>query len=64
MFGGGAKKEKKEEEDRGDVSGSAKAQREAKGEEVCVAPLPRDERILRRVVNWFVRDGSLTDALL
>lgn len=39
MFGGGAKKEKKEEEDRGDVSGSAKAQREAavaaKGDEVC-----------------------------
>jgi Ran-binding protein 1 len=33
MFGGGAKKEKKEEEDRGDVSGSAKAQREAKGED-------------------------------
>jgi Ran-binding protein 1 len=30
MFGGGAKKEKKEEdEDRGDTSGSAKAQREA-----------------------------------
>ncbi len=29
MFGGGAKKEKKEEEDRGDNSGSAKAQREA-----------------------------------
>lgn len=34
MFGGGEKKEKKEEEDRGDNSGSAKAQREAKGEEV------------------------------
>jgi Ran-binding protein 1 len=33
MFGGGAKKEKKEDEDRGDVSGSAKAQREAKGED-------------------------------
>lgn len=30
MFGGGAKKEKKEEdEDRGDNSGSAKAQRDA-----------------------------------
>lgn len=30
MFGGGAKKEKKDEgEDRGDVSGSAKAQRDA-----------------------------------
>jgi Ran-binding protein 1 len=29
MFGGGAKKEKKEDEDRGDVSGSAKAQRDA-----------------------------------
>jgi hypothetical protein len=30
MFGGGAKKEKKDEgEDRGDVSGSAKSQREA-----------------------------------
>lgn len=29
MFGGGAKKEKKDDEDRGDVSGSAKAQREA-----------------------------------
>jgi hypothetical protein len=34
MFGGGEKKEKKEEEDRGDVSGSAKAQREAA--EVCL----------------------------
>lgn len=29
MFGGGAKKEKKVDEDRGDNSGSAKAQREA-----------------------------------
>lgn len=29
MFGGGAKKEKKLDEDRGDNSGSAKAQREA-----------------------------------
>lgn len=29
MFGGGQKKEKKEDEDRGDTSGSAKAQREA-----------------------------------
>lgn len=29
MFGGGAKKEKKEDEDRGDNSGSAKAQRDA-----------------------------------
>lgn len=34
MFGGGEKKEKKEEEDRGDNSGSAKAQRDAKGDEV------------------------------
>jgi Ran-binding protein 1 len=34
MFGGGEKKEKKDDEDRGDNSGSAKAQREAKGEEV------------------------------
>jgi Ran-binding protein 1 len=34
MFGGGAKKERKEEdEDRGDVSGSAKAQKEAAAEE-------------------------------
>ena len=34
MFGGGAKKEKKEEdEDRGETSGSAKAQREAAAEE-------------------------------
>ncbi|CAH0015826.1 unnamed protein product [Clonostachys rhizophaga] len=33
MFGGGAKKEKKEDEDRGDNSGSAKAQREAKEED-------------------------------
>ena len=32
MFGGGAKKEKKDEEDHGDVSGSAKAQREAAAE--------------------------------
>lgn len=29
MFGGGAKKEKKDDEDRGDNSGSAKAQRDA-----------------------------------
>lgn len=36
MFGGGAKKEKKDEdEDRGDNSGSAKAQREAKGDVCC-----------------------------
>lgn len=42
LFGGGTKKEKKEE-DRGDNSGSAKAQREAattasteKGDEVCL----------------------------
>lgn len=40
MFGGGEKKEKKEEEDRGDNSGSAKAQREAKGDEVCLPSLP------------------------
>jgi hypothetical protein len=34
MFGGGAKKEKKDEvEDRGDVSGSAKAQKAAAAEE-------------------------------
>ncbi|KAK0388399.1 hypothetical protein NLU13_4643 [Sarocladium strictum] len=33
MFGGGAKKEKKEDEDRGDTSGSAKAQRDAAAEE-------------------------------
>jgi hypothetical protein len=34
MFGGGAKKEKKgEDEDRGDVSGSAKAQKAAAAEE-------------------------------
>ena len=42
MFGGGAKKDKKDEEDRGDNSGSAKAQRDAavaaKGEEVCLRP--------------------------
>lgn len=36
MFGGGAKKEKKDDEDRGDNSGSAKAQRDAAAEnEVC-----------------------------
>lgn len=39
MFGGGEKKEKKEDEDRGDNSGSAKAQREAKGDEVCLPSL-------------------------
>lgn len=34
MFGGGAKKEKKDEdEDRGDISGSAKAQKAAAAEE-------------------------------
>ena len=39
MFGGGAKK-KKEDEDRGDVSGSAKAQREAaKADDVSLSPL-------------------------
>ncbi|KAI9158956.1 spi1-GTP-binding [Paramyrothecium foliicola] len=48
MFGGGAKKEKKEEEDRGDTSGSAKAQREAAeaakadGDEEDVAPESED----------------------
>lgn len=40
MFGGGAKKEKKDDEDRGDNSGSAKAQREAaeaaKGDDVRI----------------------------
>lgn len=38
MFGGGAKKEKVEDEDRGDNSGSAKAQKEAaasENPEVC-----------------------------
>ena len=43
MFGGGAKKEKVADEDRGDNSGSAKAQREAaeaakKGDEVSCLP--------------------------
>jgi Ran-binding protein 1 len=33
MFGGGAKKEKVEDEDRGDTSGSAKAQKAAAAEE-------------------------------
>jgi len=43
MFGGGAKKEKKEGEDRGDVSGSAKAQRDAaKGEDEEEAPESED----------------------
>ncbi|KAI1173928.1 hypothetical protein F4777DRAFT_580457 [Nemania sp. FL0916] len=47
MFGGGAKKEKKDEnEDRGDVSGSAKAQREAaaaaKGDEEDQVPESED----------------------
>lgn len=48
MFGGGEKKEKKEDEDRGDNSGSAKAQREAKGEEVsCCAESSRDTNTIR-----------------
>ncbi|UNI17227.1 Ran GTPase binding protein Sbp1, variant 2 [Purpureocillium takamizusanense] len=46
MFGGGAKKEKKEDEERGDVSGSAKAQREAaeaaKGDDAEDAPESED----------------------
>ncbi|CEJ92089.1 Putative Ran-specific GTPase-activating protein 1 [[Torrubiella] hemipterigena] len=46
MFGGGAKKEKKDDEDRGDVSGSAKAQREAadaaKGDDEDEAPESED----------------------
>lgn len=46
MFGGGAKKEKKGDEDRGDVSGSAKAQREAaeaaKGDDAEEAPESED----------------------
>ena len=40
MFGGGAKKEMKDDEDRGDVSGSAKAQRDAVAE-VCNAVYAR-----------------------
>lgn len=45
MFGGGAKKEKKDDDaDRGDNSGSAKAQREAaeaaKGDQVCLHGRP------------------------
>ncbi|KFH43934.1 Ran-specific GTPase-activating protein-like protein [Hapsidospora chrysogenum ATCC 11550] len=42
MFGGGAKKEKKEDEDRGDNSGSAKAQRDAAKEEDDAAPESED----------------------
>ncbi|KAL6850646.1 Ran GTPase binding protein Sbp1 [Amphichorda felina] len=42
MFGGGEKKEKKEDEDRGDTSGSAKAQRDAAKEEDDAAPESED----------------------
>jgi Ran-binding protein 1 len=42
MFGGGAKKEKKDDEDRGDVSGSAKAQKEAAAEENPEVRIPKD----------------------
>ena len=50
MFGGGAKKEKKEEdEDRGDVSGSAKAQKEAAAEENPDVGLPPDT--LQIIIN-------------
>lgn len=42
MFGGGAKKEKKEDEDRGDTSGSAKAQRDAAAAEEDQAPESED----------------------
>ncbi|KAF4453182.1 spi1-GTP-binding [Fusarium albosuccineum] len=49
MFGGGAKKEKKEDEDRGDNSGSAKAQREAaeaaKGDEPSEEAAPESEDV-------------------
>lgn len=42
MFGGGAKKEKKDDEDRGDNSGSAKAQRDAAAENEEDAPESED----------------------
>jgi len=46
MFGGGAKKEKKEEdEDRGETSGSAKAQREAAAEENPEDEAPESEDV-------------------
>jgi Ran-binding protein 1 len=48
MFGGGEKKEKKEDEDRGDISGSAKAQRDAasaaKGDDVRLATTTKETR--------------------
>ncbi|RKF66738.1 Ran-specific GTPase-activating protein 1 [Golovinomyces cichoracearum] len=43
MFGGGAKKEKKVEEDRGDISGSAKAQKDAAKEENPELMIKKDE---------------------
>jgi hypothetical protein len=46
MFGGGAKKEKKDEdEDRGETSGSAKAQKEAAADNE-VRPNPTDGRFI------------------
>ncbi|KAF9877928.1 ran-specific gtpase-activating protein [Colletotrichum karsti] len=45
MFGGGAKKEKKEDEDRGDNSGSAKAQRDAAAAEKEGDEAPESEDV-------------------
>lgn len=45
MFGGGAKKEKKVEEDRGDISGSAKAQKDAAKEENPEDEVPESEDV-------------------
>jgi hypothetical protein len=53
MFGGGAKKEKKEEdEDRGDVSGSAKARKEAAAEE------NPEVRLWTYFIGWTNADGG------
>lgn len=45
MFGGGAKKEKKDDEDRGDNSGSAKAQRDAAKAEGGEEEAPESEDV-------------------
>jgi hypothetical protein len=52
MFGGGEKKEKKEDEDRGDNSGSAKAQRDAKGDEVSFDRWKGEGRSTAHDATW------------
>ncbi|RKF77624.1 Ran-specific GTPase-activating protein 1 [Golovinomyces cichoracearum] len=59
MFGGGAKKEKKVEEDRGDISGSAKAQKDAAKEEnpeVCSLEDMNKRKYYQKFVLMIIKD--------